>query len=203
MNKISKEVLRNRLSGVLPGTSAHSRMAPPSRLNRLPDETCRDAAVMFLIFPEDGMLKTVFIKRNEYDGPHSGQIALPGGMKEEGDKDLEFTARRETSEEIGVHSSEIEILGKLTELYIPVSNFCVHPFLGWIDHTPVFHPDPAEVQYLICPALQELSDTANRKSGIISIDKRKIDCPYFEVEGEIIWGATAMILGEIIEITGY
>ncbi len=203
MDKISRKRIQSLLKGTLPGSSAHIRMAPESRPVLSDAIACRDAAVMLLIYPELNLLKMVFIKRNEYDGPHSGQVSFPGGMTEDEDRDMAYTALRETVEETGVSASEIEVLGALSSLYIPVSNFCVHPFIGWSESTPRFHPDSSEVQYLICPTLHNLLDPDNRKSGMISVGNRKIRGPYFELEGEIIWGATAMILNEFIEITGY
>ncbi len=102
----------------------------------------------------------VFIKRNEYDGPHSAQVSFPGGAWENRDRTLQHTAIRETREELGI-SGELEILGSLTDLHIPVSNFLVTPFVGWMAETPLFKPDPTEVQYVIEVPLQSLLSSSN------------------------------------------
>lgn len=178
-------------------------MAPKGRLGPVRSEGCTDAAVLLLLYPDDGELRMVFIKRNEYEGVHSGQISFPGGMKEQDDPDLQWTAIRETREETGVELSHDHLMGGLTTLYIPVSNFCVHPFVGWLDYTPVFSPDETEVQYLVCPTLRALLDPDNRKTGSFNRSGTVMETPYFDVEGEMIWGATAMIFSEFMALIGY
>jgi 8-oxo-dGTP pyrophosphatase MutT (NUDIX family) len=141
----------------------------------------------------------VFMKRNEYDGPHSAQVSFPGGAREEKDLSLEWTALRETREELGI-TDHIEILGSLTGLYIPVSNFRVKPYVGWITDKPAFNPDPSEVQYLIEASLNDLLDPAIRDSETIFRHGKTIEAPYFRVGEEKIWGATAMILSEFLQL---
>ncbi len=202
IQELNKNKIIEILSGELPGNDAHSRMEPELKHDFLNEKNCREAAVLILLYPVNASLKIVFIKRNEYDGPHSGQISFPGGMKEDSDPDFTYTALRETEEETGVPSQKIEILGKLSKFFIPVSNFCVHPFVGWMDDAPEFKPDHSEVQYLICPSLAELSDPRNRKKGTFSRRGTIISTPYIDIEGEMIWGATAMMLNEFIELIG-
>ncbi len=197
---VNPEILREKLSAPLPGKQAQQRMAPPGRDLPGIDPACRDAAVMILLYPHNGQVHLVFIKRNEYEGPHSGQISFPGGMHEEKDRDLQFTALRETEEETGVNRRNIGVLGKLTPLYIPVSNFCVTPFVGWIPFQPDFLPDRSEVQYLLLPTLQELSDPLNCRSEAVHIHGKTLSAPCFMLEGEMIWGATAMILSEFMAV---
>lgn len=201
--KLNKNKLQELLNGKLPGYSAQAKMEPEHRIRTSAGNDCREAAVLLLLYTDQDTLRVVFMKRNEYDGPHSGQISFPGGMKEESDADLKITALRETEEETGVPMCDIEILGALSSILIPVSNFCVFPFVGWVDKRPEFNPDKSEVQYLICPSLEDILDTANRKYGNIERRGNQISTPYFEFDGEIIWGATAMVLMEFIALLGY
>ncbi|MBE9518912.1 MAG: CoA pyrophosphatase, partial [Bacteroidetes bacterium] len=122
------ELLRHKL----PGEKAQLRMAPTFRGNLTSVGLPIEAAVLVLFYPSDGKTHLVFIKRNEYDGPHSAQVSFPGGAREANDLSLEETALRETREELGV-DGQIEVLGALTPLHIPVSNFMVYPFVGWME----------------------------------------------------------------------
>lgn len=185
----------------LPGEHAQLKMAPTFRGSYPEQKEAIRAAVLALLYPCGGNAHLVFIKRNEYDGPHSAQVSFPGGAWEEGDPSLEETALRETREELGV-TGDIEILGALTPLHIPVSNFLVYPFLGWMPEAPQFNPDPAEVQYVIETTLAELLNPANRDTERIWHHKRSINAPYFRVGDEKIWGATAMMLSELLQLTG-
>jgi len=203
IGKISREKINEWLSGSLPGKEAQERMSPKNRHDFECRDDLREAAVLLLFYPDRGDTRLVFMKRNEYDGPHSGQISFPGGMRELRDKDLVVTALRENEEETGVPADSVEVLGKLTPLHIPVSNFCVHPFVGWTREVPQFDPDETEVQYLICPELREIFDPANRKSGTFHRHGVTLETPYFDIDGEMIWGATAMILNEFMVLTGY
>ena len=188
-----KEILRHKL----PGEKAHLRMAPTFRGDPTSMEEAVPAAVLVLFYPSGGNTHLVLIKRNEYDGPHSAQVSFPGGARETGDNTLEETALRETREEIGV-SGTIEILGSLTPLHIPVSNFMVYPFVGWMEKSPVFRPDPTEVQYVIEVNLKELLDPANRDSETLYHHTEPIEAPFYQVGKEKIWGATAMMLSEVL-----
>ena len=187
------------LNHQLPGEKAQLRMAPAFRGELASAENPVPAAVMVLFYLAGKETRLVFIKRNQYDGPHSAQVSFPGGAWEAGDRSLEETALWETREEIGI-SGRIEILGSLTPLHIPVSNFRVHPFVGWLEGHPVFHPDPSEVQYVIEVSLSELLDPANCDSEIIFHHERSIEAPFYRVGKEKIWGATAMMLCEVLEL---
>lgn len=183
----------------LPGEEAQLLMAPTFR-GSFPDRgKAVRAAVLILLYPCGSETHLVFIKRNEYDGPHSGQVSFPGGAWEPADSTLEETALREAREEIGVRGA-IEILGKLSPLHIPVSNFMVSPFVAWMDQTPVFHPDRSEVQYVIEVSLRELLDPAIRDSEILHHHGRRVEAPFYRVGDEKIWGATAMMLSEFLQL---
>jgi len=200
VEELSKARLVYLLNGKLPGKEAQERMSPTVRVPFPREEECREAAVMLLLYKDNQDLRMVFIKRNEYRGPHSGQVSFPGGMREARDADHRQTALRETEEETGVPAAEIEVLGALTPLHIPVSNTCVYPFVGWINAVPDFRPDSNEVQYLICPELNAVTDPDNRKTGSFNRGGTPVTTPYIDIDGEMIWGATAMMLSEFMAL---
>ncbi len=202
------EYLCARLQGPLPGRAAQLRMASARRIEELhaapavpPD--ARIACVLNLLFWEGGEWHTVLIRRsaNPRDR-HSGQVSFPGGRWEETDGPLVNVALREAEEEIGVPPQSVEILGQLTELYIPVSHFLVYPFVGMLKEAVAFRPQPGEVEGILLPSLSLLSMPENRKVTDISVGQGLVirNTPYFDVEGNIVWGATAMILSEFLEI---
>lgn len=157
----------------------------------------RMSAVLILLFPEDNQWQFVLTKRKEYEGVHSKQISLPGGKKEISDLSLEATALRETHEEIGVHSSSINIIGELTSIYIPPSNFIVQPFVGYVTKKPNFIPEDKEVDRIILTPISRLLENDVIKKTNVDIDKNtKMLAPYFDIDHEIVWGASAMILNE-------
>jgi 8-oxo-dGTP pyrophosphatase MutT (NUDIX family) len=194
-----REFWKEMLQEALPGEQAQLLMAPTFR-GSFPDQgKAVRAAVLVLLYPVDHEIHLVFMKRNEYDGPHSGQVSFPGGAWEADDISLKQTAIRETREELGV-KEDIEILGALTPLHIPVSNFMVSPFVGWIVKTPVFHPDRSEVQYVIEVPLRELLDPAMRDSETLHHHGRPVEAPFYRVGLDKIWGATAMMLSEFLQL---
>lgn len=198
LNKFHK--IQVQLSGQLPGPEAQRKMAPVARgsLNfKIPPQK---AAVLILLFSQAGRLHTILIKRTEYEGPHSGQISLPGGKFEPEDYDLSATSVRETTEETGIRASEITLIGRLTTLEIPYSNFEVHPFVGYLERKTLFNPDPKEVEYLIEAELNILMDGRIIKTENINIGGNAFEIPYYDYKGHHIWGATAMMLAEFIEV---
>lgn len=197
-----KQKLKLRLAMPLPGNDAQLQMSHTERriwMNKftIPDNR-KEGAVLILFFPHEGKIKFPLIVRNEYDGVHSGQVALPGGKKELQDADLAATSLRETQEEIGIDPSNISLLGKMTQLYIPPSNFLVTPYIGIAHDTPVFNPDPSEVAEIF---FVEADDLINEKF----VDTRDIkvssgtllQSPVFTFHNKTIWGATAMMLSEL------
>jgi 8-oxo-dGTP pyrophosphatase MutT (NUDIX family) len=196
-DRLGREWWKERLQEALPGEAGQMMMAPSFRGSFPHEEKPVRAAVMILLYPAGGEIHLAFMKRNEYDGPHSGQVSFPGGAWEADDENLEQTATRETREEMGVKEG-IEILGALTPLHIPVSNFMVSPFVGWIEDTPHFHPDRSEVQYVIEVSLRELLDPAMRESEILRHHNQAVEAPFYRVGNDKIWGATAMMLSEFL-----
>lgn len=183
----------------LPGEQAQILMAPTFRGQISSRVNPVQAAVLALFYPSDDQIKLVFIRRNEYDGPHSAQISFAGGAREAADTSLKETALREAREELGI-DREIEVLGSLSPLHIPVSNFMVYPFVGWMKETPEFHPDPTEVQYVVEASLDTLLDPSNRNSETLFHHGMNIEAPYYKIGKEKIWGATAMILSELLQL---
>lgn len=195
--------LQGALSKPLPGIEAQKKMSPETR-RHVPDPNelrpARHGAVLLLLYEKNGEIYFPLIQRPEYDGVHGGQISLPGGKVENGDPSLAHTAMRETEEEIGVRATDVEILGKLSDLYIWVSHFHVHPFVGIIKHRPAFVPDPHEVAQLIETPLSIITDTSNRTQFLFKRGEFSLEAPCFDVQGKPVWGATAMILSEFCEI---
>jgi 8-oxo-dGTP pyrophosphatase MutT (NUDIX family) len=191
--------LNNFLGKDLPGPEYQDRMAPDIRPSNIRGYD-RHAAVMILLYPYMDQWYFVLMKRPEYPGVHSNQVSLPGGMHEDGDPDLEFTALRETREELGIEDSRIRVLGSISKLHIPVSGIEVTPFVGEYPVKPEFQPDPAEVSYLIEAPLRDLLSPEKVKEDTRTILGNLVRVPYFDIKGEQVWGATAMILSEFLEI---
>lgn len=186
----------------LPGWQAQQHMAPEHRLK--PEswkryyDTARLGAVLILFYPHKGRVHTVFIQRPTYEGVHSGQIAFPGGRKEDGDVDLIQTALREAWEEVGVRPEQVEVVKPLSELYIPPSNFLVTPVMGISYERPDFVPQITEVESILETDLKLLADPSIAAVRKITIrDGMQLDSPSFDLGGPIVWGATAMMISEL------
>ncbi|MBN1145556.1 MAG: CoA pyrophosphatase [Bacteroidales bacterium] len=192
--------LSEELQKPLPGVEAQLRMSPSLMRAPTGNTPFKKSGVLLLLFPCDDSICIVFIKRTEYEGVHSGQVSFPGGKYEENDLTLAHTALRETMEETGIPADEIKIIGYLTPLHIPVSNTDVFPYVGVSQNRPIFKYDPFEVEYLIEVRVEELMHPANQKHEIISMAGKDIEVPYFDIQNNHIWGATAMILSEFLEI---
>jgi 8-oxo-dGTP pyrophosphatase MutT (NUDIX family) len=195
-----KEKLASELKKPLPGVDAQLRMSPEGRRPVSGEYPLKNAGVLILLYPEKDRLYTVFIKRTEYEGVHSGQVSLPGGMFKEEDGSLMKTAMREANEETGINVFSVTIIGQLTPLHIPVSNVNVQAYVGITDSRPDFVHDPAEVQYLIEESLDELLNEVNHKTKTMTLFGNEVVVPYFDIKGDHIWGATAMIISEFSEI---
>lgn len=183
----------------LPGKDSWKRMAPDLSRLSAGDGPYRKAAVLIMLYPFNDEVYFMLIKRTNDDGPHSGQISLPGGMAEPYDQNLEATALREASEELGVIKEDINIICKLTELLIPVSRTKVSPYIGYLTYTPDFKPNPLEVKYLLPVALEKITDPSIISSEHRFLMEKSVHIPYFQLNGEKVWGATAMILSEFID----
>ena len=199
------EKLRLSIGSPLPGEEAQYRMAPAKRAERAKKydpATARQSAVLILLHPARGKAEFTVIRRTADKGPHSGQISLPGGAIEDVDDSHADAALRETWEEIGVPVSRIELIRELSPLYIPVSNFQVHPFVAFVDEQPVYTPDPEEVHSVHTVRLSDLVLPHLRKEKDFPtyIEGYKVRAPYFHLKELEIWGATSMILSEFAEL---
>jgi 8-oxo-dGTP pyrophosphatase MutT (NUDIX family) len=192
--------LKEELKKDLPGVKAQVKMAPEFRHHSNPTEKCRKAGVLILLYPKNKELHIAFIQRTEYNGPHSGQISFPGGKSEDIDGDIIETALRESQEEIGINSDMVNILGQLTPLHIPVSNFIVYPSIGLYPTPPIFKADPDEVKKVIEIKLNDLLDPDNCTTKEFKYGDLSFLAPIYNPKNITIWGATAMILSEFLEI---
>ena len=203
-----KEVLSLLEKGMkhpLPGKEAQLSMSPnPQDLRRFDTKlplNHRKSAVLILFYPNQDKAFFPLIKRPVYPGVHSGQIALPGGKMEDEDQDVIDTALREAWEEVGVHPQQVKLIGKMSDLFIPTSNFLVSPILGYSEEMPDFVPEEKEVARIIETAVSTLYEPSIRKKKILEFSNNfRLDTPYFEVDKEMVWGATAMILSELLQI---
>jgi len=189
----------------LPGWQAQSQMAPAHRMQ--PEtwaqyyKDARLGAVLILFYPHNDAVHTVLIQRPTYEGVHSGQIAFPGGKKEDDDQDLIQTALREAWEEVGIRPEQVEVLSPLSELYIPPSNFLVTPVMGICYERPDFVPQITEVDTILETDLKMLTDPSIAATRRIKVrEGMELDSPSFDLGGRIIWGATAMMISELNEV---
>ncbi len=200
--QIIKKIER-MLKNPLPGRTGQMMMSPKpvdeSRFAAYEPKNPRKGAVLMLFYPDENQSLVPFIKRPSYEGVHSGQVAFPGGKWEKEDEDLSHTALREAEEEIGIAQEKVKLIGRLSDLFIPPSNFLVSPFIGYLEDKPDFNPDPFEVERIINCPVHQLTDVSIRKEGEITVrDKYQLRAPYFDIDNEMVWGATAMMLGEFM-----
>lgn len=186
------------------GQEAQFLMAPDERIRALKDvdieiKNPRWAGVMAIFYPnEEGETMLVLILRKTYKGVHSNQVGFPGGKAETFDASIEATALRETEEEIGVDRNTIEVIKKLTKIYIPPSNFWVQPFIGIVRSKPVFIKEEAEVEAIIeVPLTEFLDEKKIIKQRIDTSYGTMLEVPAFYLAERVVWGATAMMLSEV------
>lgn len=194
------EAIISEISNGLPGEEVQYRMAPETRLevtNELPPV---DAGVLILLYPSGETVCTVLIKRTDYQGVHSGQVSFPGGKHESGDRDIIATAIRETEEELGIGLENCTLVGSLTRLHIPVSNSTVYPHIACTGYRPAFCPDSKEVEGILEISLPELMQPACIRYTSRHILGRRTRVPYYDINNRQVWGATAMIISEFIEL---
>ncbi len=194
------ENLQQRLQAPLPNEEAHRRMAASSRLKlrNTPNERTRESAVLLLFYPDDQEIYLPLILRPAYDGVHGGQMAFPGGRREREDEHLMRTAMREAQEEIGIRLTDVKIIGELSKLYIPASNFHVQPVVAYTLRKPDFYPDPREVDSVIEVSLSYLTNPAIIGRKVISVRGTEVEAPFFDIHGHTVWGATAMMIAELL-----
>lgn len=188
-------------AGELAGFKSQLKAAPPFRESYFSKErleNCRNASVLILLFPSKddvNEIEGVLIERSEYDGVHSKQIGFPGGERDSDDVDDVATAVRECKEELGVKVSLESVLGPLTPLYIPPSNFLVKPYVAWLSSRPLFTIDPKEVASLLFFQVSYLIDERNWLDYTVN----DVVVPGIKFGKHLVWGATAMMLREFID----
>jgi 8-oxo-dGTP pyrophosphatase MutT (NUDIX family) len=178
-------------------TAAHARMFPGGD-PRLPPLAvdARQAGVLVLLYPAVAGPRFVLTRRAATLRGHSGQISFPGGRRDPDDVTFSATALRETCEELGICDS-VELLGDLTPIYIPPSNFRVHPSVGALADTPSFTPNPAEVAEVFTVPLTHLLDPAYKRHETWELAGRPTVIPFYAFGGHQVWGATAIMLSEL------
>ncbi len=204
---------RATLERPLPGLTAQMGMAPMPRpgTERILDPTldCRRAGVLALLYPlnageaggSSDDLGVVLTRRTDRLDSHSGQISFPGGSMDPGE-DAVAAALRETHEELGVDPARAEVLGRLSPLYIPPSGFCIYPVVAFTAQRPAFAPNAGEVAEVLEVPLAHLLDPATRREEVWSLRGEDVCVPFYAVGPHKIWGATAMVLCELLALLG-
>lgn len=176
-------------------------MTPAGRaridIDNIDQSKVKQAATAALFFESDDQPHLILTRRVDYPGVHSGQISFPGGRREPEDDSFMDTALRETEEEIGIHREEIDVLGSLTAVYIPPSNFFVYPFVGILDGPPEFIPQQSEVAEILTPDFNHFLNTENLQQTKVRVRDFSMAVPAFTIDGNIVWGATAMMISEL------
>jgi 8-oxo-dGTP pyrophosphatase MutT (NUDIX family) len=194
--------IETSLGSKLPGSKTHDIMrvgpripVPIGRMKKSPIAS----SVLILLFEENNSFNFILTLRSTKVETHKGQISLPGGVQEKNES-LKETALRETKEEIGVLPKTIEIIGELSYVNIPFSGYKVHPYVGWVSAPPKLIPSAQEVERIIIVPVNELIDEKNQTQKKTILRRIPVTMPYFSLKGEIVWGATSMILSEFKQI---
>jgi 8-oxo-dGTP pyrophosphatase MutT (NUDIX family) len=190
--------------GRLPGVEAQLRMAPQPRGGWKPGfapDQAKPAAALLLLFPVGGQAVVLLTKRSPDLPNHASQVSLPGGAVDPGES-IEDAALREAEEEVGLARADVRVVGRLTPLHIPVSGFELHTVVGAAAHRPAMRPEPGEVERLIEAPVQQLLDSRRHLRVNQVRDGFEFEMPYFDLDGEHVWGATAMVLAEFAAVLG-
>ena len=199
---MTQEEIKYKLQNFVFGEKLWDEFAP-YRNNKTPKHSnTKNSSVALHIMLIKGQIQLILIERSKYRGTHSQQIAFPGGKQDANDHNQEYTARRECFEEVGLPFGHGEHLSQLTEVFIPVSDFLVQPYIFYVEELPPLIPDDREVQSIISFDLLSLMDDSilRRKSLKLRSGIMIKDMPYFDIQGHVVWGATGMILSEMKEI---
>lgn len=196
------ELLRGQLRQPLPGREAQRRFAPELSFGRHsgpPAHDTRSAAVIALLYRSGRQWKTPLIVRPDHSPTHPGQVSFPGGISEPGES-VEQTALRELYEEIGIAVDRVEVLGRLSPIYVFNSNFLVRPVVGVATGTVRFTPCPSEVDRVLEVPLTHLLDERNHGRHAIRRLEIEFSAPHIQFERYKIWGATSMMMAELLEV---
>ncbi|MGB0383691.1 MAG: NUDIX hydrolase [Ardenticatenaceae bacterium] len=192
--------LGERLTKPLPGMEKFLEMAPENRRRKTVAEArargCREGSVLLLLYPIEGVTHTVLTVRSASLRTHAGQISLPGGRIDPGEEAVE-AALREAWEELDIMADQLEVLGSLSELYIPPSNYCLVPIVAATSRRPDFRPNEREVAQLLELPIDYFIGPTNRRVETWTIQGQPLRIPFFQYRSHKIWGATAMILTEM------
>jgi 8-oxo-dGTP pyrophosphatase MutT (NUDIX family) len=200
-------MLKERLNSPLPGLSAQLNMVPEPRPGNKVytdvKDSCKRAGVLILLYRKEKEkgphVFVVLTRRTDLLELHQAQISFPGGGQEKGES-FEQTALRETKEELGIQPSAIQVLGLLTPLYIPPTNYCIYPVVAQMKEQPHFKPSPYEVAEVLEIPLNLLTDPQTVQREMWTLHGKEVDVPFYFFEDNKIWGATAMVLAEFVEI---
>jgi 8-oxo-dGTP pyrophosphatase MutT (NUDIX family) len=202
-NRTVLEKIERGLRAPLPGIPAQLRMAtaprPGHRAYFEIEGTCLKAGVLVLLYEREGELRLLLTRRTEVVLHHRGQISFPGGEQHPGES-LEATALREAAEELGLDLGPVRVLGKLTPLFIPPSNYCIYPTVAFLPGAPDFKPQPDEVAEVIEVPVSHLAAPENLRLETWTIGSRTVNVPYYAYSACKIWGATAMVLAEFLAL---
>jgi 8-oxo-dGTP pyrophosphatase MutT (NUDIX family) len=197
------DILKERIHLGLPGENAQYLMAPASRKKSVIDFATKpkNSAVLILLYEHEADVKVILTLRKEYEGVHSNQVSFPGGRHELSDSDLMYTALREANEEVGIIPDNVHVISKLTDLYIPPSNFLVSPYLAYSSVRPNFKINQREVEEVMeVPLTAFLKHENQVKNYTIRNRGMEMQVPAYIIDGKVIWGATAMMLSELMEL---
>ena len=198
-----EEDIRDALDRPLPGSDAHLTLAPRPRRGWHPGQIpagARTAAALILLYPVAGEPHLLLTVRAGQLAQHAGQVSFPGGGLHPTET-ISEAALRESHEEVGIDPNHIQLIGALSPLYIPVSDFALHPIVGVTHRPPTWQPAAEEVWRVLETPVAELL-TAGPHRGYRLDEDRRYQVPYFEIGGERVWGATAMILAELMTVIG-
>ncbi len=177
--------------------AARAPMLPETRqLHPRVRQDASEAAVLLLLWPQGESLYFVLTRRASELRGHSGQISLPGGRCDPDDSDHTATALRETEEELGIAASDLQVLGPLDRIYIPPSNYMVYPLVAALAAPPCFRPRAAEVAEVLEIPLESLFDPQRKRESLQTRNGRSLRIPWYALGGQMVWGATAMLLSE-------
>lgn len=196
------KIIEKKMREPLPGFSSHDRYMYKGRIKPdyvIPDDV-RRSAVLILLCPVEEEPYFPLILRPKYDGKHGGQMALPGGKEEPEDEDIIRTALREAQEEVGIKAIDVEVIGQLTQVFIPTSNYLVHPVVGYLDYKPEFFPSKEEVDEIFFAPLKEILTGNALETRTMNLMGQNIPIPGFNIQGQWVWGATSMMLGEFSDV---
>lgn len=191
------ELIKKLLNHKLPGNTAHQKMLPQGRSLDYNRNKPKESAVMIILFYQNNQLQVTLTRRNRNLRHHPGQISFPGGQYEKEDLNLEQTAIRETWEEVGINIDNTTILGKLSTVYVSVSNFNITPYICFLGQPPAFKFDTNEVEEIIIFPLNKFYNASNHAKATIKTNTGIIEVPCYKINDCVIWGATSMILAEL------